>query len=125
LTEDLRIRNYSPRTIKIYVRCVALFAKYFGRSPEVLGKDEIRKYQRYLVEEKKASWAFFNQTVCALRFLYSKTLDKGWLVNHVARVLQNMLAERGMALPESNRKVPDPHFGGTTGLSRGGTGCRL
>jgi site-specific recombinase XerD len=83
MIEDLRIRNYSPRTVKIYVRCVALFAKFFGRSPEDLGKDEIRKYQCYLVEEKKASWAFFNQTVCALRFLYSKTLDKGWLVNHI------------------------------------------
>ena len=37
LIEDLRIRNYASRTIDIYVRCVALFAKYFRRSPEDLG----------------------------------------------------------------------------------------
>lgn len=83
LIEDLRIRNYSPRTVEIYVRCVAVFAKYFGRSPEQLNQEDIREYQRYLVEEKKASWAFFNQSVCALRFFYSKTLNKDWPVEHI------------------------------------------
>jgi len=81
--EDLRIRHYAERTIEIYVYCVAKFAKYFGRSPEQLGEAEIREYQRYLVYEKKASWAFLNQTVCALRFFYTKTLDKDWLVRHI------------------------------------------
>jgi len=83
MVEDLRIRNYSPKTIKVYVRCVALFAKYFRRSPEELGQDEVRKYQRYLVEEKKSSWTFFNQTVCALRFLYGQTLKVDWPVKQI------------------------------------------
>ena len=83
MIEDLRIRNYSPRTIKVYVRCVALFAKYFHRSPEELGQDEVRGYQRYLVEEKKSSWTFFNQTVCALRFLYGQTLRVDWPVKQI------------------------------------------
>ncbi len=30
MIQDLRIRNYAENTIKIYVRCIALFAKYFG-----------------------------------------------------------------------------------------------
>ena len=81
--EDLRIRHYAERTIEIYVYCVAMFAKFFGRSPEHLGEEEIREYQRYLVYEKKASWAFFNQTVCALRFFYTKTLGEDWLVKHI------------------------------------------
>ena len=84
LIEDLRIRNYSEKTVEIYVRCVAEFAKHFGQSPEALDEGEVREYQRYLVEEKKASWTFFNQSVCALRFLYTKTLRKAWLVEHMA-----------------------------------------
>jgi len=83
LTQDLRIRNYSEKSVSIYVRCVAEFAKYFKRSPELLNEGHIREYQRYLVEEKKASWSFFNQTVCALRFLYKKTLKKDWPVEHI------------------------------------------
>ena len=63
LIEDLRIRNYSERTVEIYVRCVSEFSKHFGQSPEALGEGEIREYQRDLVEERKASWAFFNQSV--------------------------------------------------------------
>ena len=83
LIEDLRIRNYSPRTVKIYVRCVALFAKHFGRSPDQLTEEHVRQYQHYLAEEKKASWAFFNQTVCALRFFYTKTLKVDWPVSQI------------------------------------------
>ena len=83
MMEDLRIRNYSTKTVEIYVRCVSEFSKHFGQSPETLVEGEIREYQRFLVEEKKASWAFFNQTVCALRFLYTKTLHKDWLVEHI------------------------------------------
>ena len=70
MIEDLRIRNYAQNTVKIYLRCVAAFAKYFGQSPEVLNEEHIREYQLYLVEEKKSSWTFYNQSVCALRFLY-------------------------------------------------------
>ncbi len=94
MMEDLRIRNYSTKTVEIYVRCVSEFAKHFGQSPEALEEGEIREYQRFLVDEKKASWAFFNQTVCALRFLYTKTLHKDWLVEHIP------FPKQGKRLPE-------------------------
>jgi integrase/recombinase XerD len=71
---DLRIRNYSPRTIDCYVDCVARFARYFGQSPVALGSEHIRAYQTHLVETKRTSWSAFNQAVCALRFLYGTTL---------------------------------------------------
>src|SRR5213594_1446877 len=67
--QDLQLRNYSPKTQEVYVECVSLFARHFGKSPELLGPEDIRTYQLYLAHEKKASWSRFNQTVCALRFL--------------------------------------------------------
>lgn len=94
LTEDLRIRNYSKRTVDVYVRCVAEFAKHFGRSPEVLNQEHVREYQRYLVEEKKLSWSSLNQTVCALRFLYEQTLKVAWSVKQIP------YARAGSRLPE-------------------------
>jgi site-specific recombinase XerD len=62
---------------------VACFAKHFGRSPEQLGLEEVRQYQVYLVQEKKASWCSFNQAVCALRFLYRITLPRAWPVSMI------------------------------------------
>ena len=75
LIDDMRLRNYSARTIECYVHCVACFAKHFGRSPELLGEEDIRAYQLHLIDQK-ASWSRFNQMVCALRFLYGTTLDR-------------------------------------------------
>lgn len=83
MIDDLRIRNYSPRTIETYVERVVAFALHFGKSPELLGQEHIREYQRYLLDTKRASWAVFNQTVCALRYLYNSTLRKGWVVRHL------------------------------------------
>jgi integrase/recombinase XerD len=73
--DDMRLRNYSPRTLETYVCRVAQFALHFGRSPEQLGSEEIRTYQLYLLEQG-ASWSQFNQTVSALRFLYRITLGR-------------------------------------------------
>ena len=40
MIEDMQVRNLSPHTIDCYVRQVAFFARYFNRSPELLGLDE-------------------------------------------------------------------------------------
>jgi integrase/recombinase XerD len=75
MIEDLKIRNRSPNTIDAYVRHVAQFARHFGRSPELLGPDEVREYQLHLLA-KNASWSQFNQCVSSLRFLYGVTLGR-------------------------------------------------
>src|SRR3989304_4881828 len=80
----LPIRNYSPRTIDCYTRCVAAFARYFRQSPLALGPEQIRTYQTYLVETKHASWSGFIQAVSALRFLYGTTLGRPGLVGDIA-----------------------------------------
>src|SRR6266567_4521854 len=83
MTEDLRVRNRSPRTIKTYIGHVAKFARRFRKSPELLGPEEIRQYQVYLVNERHVSWSHFNQAVCALRFFYRHTLGRDWAVAHI------------------------------------------
>jgi len=83
MIQDLKIRNYSQRTIEQYTCQVAMFARYFRRSPDQLGPEHVRQYQLYLVEEKKRSWSTFNSAVCALRFFYRVTLQKDWMIKQI------------------------------------------
>ncbi len=83
MIEELRLRNYSPNTITVYMRCVANFAHHFRLSPDRLGPEHIRQYQLFLVQQKKVSWALFNQTVCALRFFYHHILHRDWMIEYI------------------------------------------
>jgi len=80
MIHDMRIRNYSARTIEVYTYHVGCFAKFCRQSPLKLGPEDVRRYQVHLVETKKASWSSFNQAVCALRFLYRTTIPRDWPV---------------------------------------------
>ena len=45
MTEDMQVRNLSPRTQSTYLLQVSLFARHFHKSPELLGPEAIRAYQ--------------------------------------------------------------------------------
>jgi site-specific recombinase XerD len=90
---DLRLGNYAPRTCKIYVQCVADFAAHFGRPPDELGKEDVRAYFTYLVDEKRISLSAFKQIVSALRFFYGVTLDRQDMIGYIRP-------------PRSTRKLP-------------------
>jgi site-specific recombinase XerD len=76
MLEDLQRRNYSPDTIRGYIRAVQQFAEYFGRSPEQMGGEELRRYQLYLLHERKLALGTVENCISALRFLYKKTLKR-------------------------------------------------
>jgi integrase/recombinase XerD len=75
LVDDLQLRNYAPRTVSCYVTCVARFAEHFGRSPDLLGAEEIRAFQIHMLRQQM-SWCRFNQYVCALKFFYRISLQR-------------------------------------------------
>jgi integrase/recombinase XerD len=83
MIEELRRRNFGERTIKSYVAGVAGFAKFHRRSPELLGSDDVRKYQLYLRDEKKLSFSTYNIVTCALRFFYRHVSPKDDVVGMV------------------------------------------
>ena len=75
MIDELKLRNLADTTIACYVRNVARYAQHFGRSPDQLGRQELRQYLLYLSDEKGVAQGTYNQTVAALRFLYRNTLQ--------------------------------------------------
>jgi site-specific recombinase XerD len=73
---DMELKNFSLRTIESYLGWMRNFTIHFGKSPDLMGDDEIRDYLYYLLKEKKASQSSINQAYSALKFFYETTLQR-------------------------------------------------
>jgi len=93
MIEDMKLRNLAPRTIQVHVERVASFAKHFGKSPDRLGATEVSAYLLFLVQQKHASWSYYNQALRALRFFHRVTLGKKWVLD-------------GVVCPKQQKKLP-------------------
>ncbi len=74
--EELERRNYSDSTGRGYLSAVAAFAKHFGEPPDQLGPEELRRYQAYLLKNRKLAVATAIARVSALRFFFIRTLKR-------------------------------------------------
>jgi integrase/recombinase XerD len=86
MLEDMQLRNLTPETQRNYIHHVAGFARYFGKSPELLDLEAVRQYQLYLLNERKLSPETINQYISAIQFLYLTTLEMPWTTEYFPRV---------------------------------------
>ncbi len=106
MIEDLRIRNYSPQTIEGYVFYVSQVAQHFRKSPDLLGREEIRQYQAFLVRERKIAVSTLNVVVWVLRFFYEVTLGRSWEIEHLRYPRRANPAKGGTGGAEQRRTLP-------------------
>jgi integrase/recombinase XerD len=76
LLEELQRRNYSAATVRGYILAVKQFAEYFDKSPDQLGAEHLRRFQLYLLQEKKLAPGTVEARMSALRFFFKKTLKR-------------------------------------------------
>jgi site-specific recombinase XerD len=75
MIEDMTIRNMSQSSKKIYVRAVANFSIYHGRSPDKLTAEDVRDYRLHLISRGLKATSI-NPIMGALRFFYGTTLGQ-------------------------------------------------
>jgi integrase/recombinase XerD len=74
MREELVRRAYSETTIRSYLHAVESFRQHVGRRLDHLGPDDLRRYQVYLLEDRKLANGTVVIQISALRFFYIKVL---------------------------------------------------
>ena len=83
MSDDMQVRNLAPHTQRAYLQQVSQFARHFGKSPDLLGPDDIRAYQLHLARDRRLSASSILVAVAAIRFLYKVTLRRDWDLDEV------------------------------------------
>ena len=78
MIEQMQLKGYSSRTISVYIECISNLSCYFGKSPDLLTTDDIRKYYHYQITGKKVSRVWINQSISALKILLCQVLKRPW-----------------------------------------------
>ncbi|MBI5729867.1 MAG: tyrosine-type recombinase/integrase [Ignavibacteriales bacterium] len=93
--QELRLRNYSYKTIKSYTSCLRNFTSYFRpQHPRQINENDIKKYLLHLADSKHLSSSTINQHFNALRFLYVDLYKSPFRIGTIPR-------------PKKEKKLPD------------------
>lgn len=76
LIDEIQLRGFSIHTQDSYVRSVAGLARFYHRSPDQIGDDEIKTYLLHLLRIKKLAVSSLIVAVSALRFFFGQVLHR-------------------------------------------------
>jgi integrase/recombinase XerD len=105
MIRDMQLRNFSPTTLRGYLRAVAELAQYYHRSPDTIGPEEIQDYIVYLLSKRKLAVGSCYGVITALRFFYTVTLKQDGAsvpipqVKRVTRLPEILSPEQPVGLP--------------------------
>jgi integron integrase len=75
LGQQLRLRHYSERTARCYVRWVVRYVRFHGtRHPSELGQEDVVEFLSALAIRNRVSASTQNQAMAAISFLYREVL---------------------------------------------------
>jgi Virulence factor BrkB/Phage integrase, N-terminal SAM-like domain len=82
MIEDMKMRNMSPNSQKVYAYAVANFATFHGKSPDKLGPEHVREYRLRLIGRGLKATSI-NPIIGALRFFYGTTLRRKEMIEYI------------------------------------------
>jgi integrase/recombinase XerD len=78
MIDELRLRNYADNTVDRYLDAVESFARYFRKSPDRMGSEQIRQYLLHLVKDRKCAPNTVQIHRAALRFGFQLNAKRGF-----------------------------------------------
>lgn len=81
----MELKNFSPRTRKVYLSALDQFQRHFGKPLQRLGEKQIQEYLHFLIHDRALSQSYVSQTYSALRILYERILKRTWNIDRIPR----------------------------------------
>ncbi len=94
LVREMRIRNFSPKTIKAYLYYNKELLRFANKSPRDINNEDIRDYMDCLFGLGKSS-SSVNVAINSFKFYYEGVLQRGFFVPRT-----------GIKRPKSEKKLP-------------------
>jgi integrase/recombinase XerD len=76
LHDELVRRHYATTTRESYLKIVKAFHRHTGRRLDRIGPDDLRRYQVFLLEERKLAVGTVVAQIAALRFFFLRVLKR-------------------------------------------------
>lgn len=105
MTEYMRLKGYSPRTIKCYINMAAAYSRHIGKSPELTDCEDARAYMLYLLEERGCSMSHLSQAYSALKVLFVKVLGREGCGDKIPRPKRARTLPAVMSVEEVERLI--------------------
>jgi len=80
IVQEMKRRNFSPRTIETYSDCIKKFLEFTGKDIRYLSKKDVLDFLNYL-QERKLAGSSMNVYHMAIRFLMEEILRKNIRLN--------------------------------------------
>lgn len=78
LVTELKLRGYSPETIKAYLKYNQEFLKFSKKQPSEISTLDIKEFLAHLISDKKVAPRSINLIRSSLLFYYNDVLEKGF-----------------------------------------------
>lgn len=85
MKDRMKLKGYSPKTIKSYISHAGMFLEYCKNDIDKLTKDDINKYLLYLLEEKESAHSFVSQSVSSLKLMFGQVFSREDMVTNIVR----------------------------------------
>lgn len=78
MLQEMRVRNYSEKTVTSYVAAISNLSKHYNLSPARINREQVISYAYHLIRQKQVSVSTINQLISAWRILQVDVLGREW-----------------------------------------------
>lgn len=108
MTQELRIRHYSERTVRSYITSISQLSVYCKISPDKITKDQVKNYAYHLIHSKDASVSRINQLISAWKIFQVDVLGNQWEEFRLKRPRREKKIPQVLSREEALRLIDAP-----------------